>query len=187
MIDQKFFSQLTASVPASETQCSSDSTLPSYRVIGRHLRFALCVRQLAWSCPWAPVQRSSPKLQLQTFPFSRGQVAWPLSGSEPSWNFLPSLLLTLLQLPRLVLFICKKFFGLGVKCFIVHSVHRKQKKHRVHKWRNRSEKCVDAIRVCFVLKAGDETYFITLKKQKSKDLIVIKGIRGMKGQWTQST
>lgn len=30
-------------------------------------------------------------------------------------------------------------------------------------------KCVDAIRVCFVLKAEDKTYFITLKKERSKD------------------
>ena len=40
-------------------------------------------------------------------------------------------------------------------------------------------KCADAIRVCFVLEAEDKTYFITLKKQESKDFIVIKRIRGM--------
>lgn len=61
--------------PQKPTAALVPLTPPSYGDIGKCLMFALCILELGQSCPWAPFQHSSSDPQLQTFPFSRGQVA----------------------------------------------------------------------------------------------------------------
>lgn len=61
--------------PQKPTAALVPLALPSYGDIGKCLMFALCILELGQSCPWAPFQHGSSDPQLQTFPFSRGQVA----------------------------------------------------------------------------------------------------------------
>lgn len=77
------------------------ATLLSHRVIGKPLRFALCIRPLWTSCPWAPFQRCSLKPPTSNFSLQQGtgSLTSPRLQRLDHTSF-PRLLLTLAAITK---------------------------------------------------------------------------------------